>query len=173
MARMSLVYCLAVWGILLLFSGRAHAHPAWGIAVDVEREVVYFSDLERIWKVDGEGNKSVFFDDVHTHDLYLDDEGNLYGENHRIIPGTNSWRFRWWKATPSGQVTKLEENEAARWFDRWDREGNRYRLSNTRRSATISKTSPDGKTTLLAGGRFGYVDGSGGEARLRLFGTSV
>ncbi len=168
MARVA-AFCMCIHASTVSVS----AHPAWGIAIDTTRHVVYFSDLERVWKIDAAGRKSVFLDDVHTHDLYLDTDGNLVGENHRIVPGTNTWRYRYWKATPNGQVRALPERDAIRFFDRWDAEGNRYRLSNEGRRATITRLTPTGKSTILAGGAFGYADGAGSDARLRLFADSV
>ena len=158
---------------VLVLTDRAVAHPAWALAIDTQRKIVYFSDLERVWKIDGDGKRTIFLADVHTHDLYLDGEGNLYGENHLLVPGTNTWRMPFWKATPGGKVSVLAERKAAKHFSRWDEAGNRYCFLNERGAATITRSTPEGETVVFAGGAFGYADGKGKEARFRLFGSSV
>ena len=164
------------WIFLALFAlflpRLALAHPGWGLVIDDHRNI-YFTDLERVWKIDPEGRVSVFIKDVHTHALYLDDAGTLYGEHEWYEQHTQTFHTRYWKATPDGHVSDITEEEAARFFDRWDMQGNRYRLFNDREKAVVTKTTPEGETRLLAGGPFGYVDGPGSEARFRLFGTSV
>ena len=150
----------------------ALAHPGWGIVVD-EYGSVYFTDLERVWKIDPEGRASVFVEDVHTHELYIDEAGTIYGEHEWYEESSGTFHTRYWKAAPDGRVTQISDEEAARFFDRWDSEGNRYRLTNDREEAVVVKTTPQGTTTRIAGGAFGYADGPGPAARFRLFGTSA
>ncbi len=157
---------------LLTLPHLAVAHPGWGLVIDRQGSV-YFTDLERVWKIDAEGRVSVFVEDVHTHDLYLDDAGMLYGEHEWYEQSTQTFHTRYWKATPEGRVSDISEEEAARFFDRWDAEGNRYRLTNDREKAVVLKTTPQGETRRIAGGAFGYADGPGHAARFRLFGTST
>ena len=163
---------IAILVFLLALPQLAAAHPGWGIVVD-SRGSVYFTDLERVWKIDAEGRATVFIEDVHTHDLYIDDADTLYGEHEWYEESTGTFHTRYWKASPTGRVTNIPEEEAARFFDRWDRHGNRYRLTNDREEAVVIKTTPQGETSRLAGGAFGYADGPAHEARFRLFGTSA
>lgn len=150
----------------------AAAHPGWGLVVD-PHGTVYFTDLERVWKIDAEGRVSVFVEDVHTHALYLDEAGVLYGEHHGYEPATDTFHDRYWKATPEGRVTDITLEEAARFFDRWDEQGNQFRLFNDKEKAVVTRTTPEGDSVLIAGGPFGHVDGCGAQARFRLFGTSA
>jgi len=43
--------------LLFVFcAGNIYAHPAWGIVVDSQKQV-YFTDLESVWKIDGQEKK--------------------------------------------------------------------------------------------------------------------
>src|ERR1043165_914485 len=56
-------------------------HPAWGIVVS-STGIVYFSDLETVWKIDRNGKVSVFRPGTsghHVHELSIDGQGNIYG----------------------------------------------------------------------------------------------
>src|SRR5688500_14227992 len=57
----------------------AKAHPPWGIVVS-SIGIVYFTDLETVWKIDRDGKTSVFraSDGRHVHELSIDDRDNLY-----------------------------------------------------------------------------------------------
>jgi hypothetical protein len=90
---------------LLVPATPAVAHPSWSLAHDPARRIVYYSDLERVWQIDGAGRRSVAVPDVHTHELRIDTAGNLYGED---LQGTgNGWRNRVWKRTPDGRLTDV------------------------------------------------------------------
>ena len=43
--------------------------------------MIYYTDLQRVYRIDANGERSVAVPDVHTHELRLDDPGNLYGED--------------------------------------------------------------------------------------------
>lgn len=148
------------------------AHPGWGLAVDSHGRI-YFTDLERVWRIDTDGQVSVFVEDVHTHELYIDEADTLYGEHEWYEEASDTFRTRYWKASPDGRVSSIGREVATRFFDRWDNEGNRYRLTNNREEAVVIKTTPQGETSRIAGGDFGYADGPGHTARFRLFGTSA
>lgn len=83
------------------------AHPPVGIVMD-RSGVVYYSDLERVWKIEPDGRKTVAVPDAHTHELDLDSGGNLYGE-HLWYEGdaTKQWRHRVWRRSPDGRVTDV------------------------------------------------------------------
>lgn len=159
-------------GLLMAIPNFVAAHPGWGLVVDSHGSV-YFTDLERVWKIDTEGRDSVFVDNVHTHELYLDETGMLYGEHEWFDPNSERFHTRYWIATPAGHVSAVSEDEAARFFDRWDSAGNHYTFTNDQERAVVLKTPPQGPTHRIAGGPFGYADGPGPTARFRLFGASV
>lgn len=85
----------------------AAAHPPVSVVLDAQGNA-YYSDLARVWKVAPNGAKSVAVDDVHTHELYLDAQGNLYGE-HLWYEGerTDKWGHYVWRRSPDGRVAKV------------------------------------------------------------------
>ncbi len=78
------------------------AHPAIGIVVDRDG-AVFFSDTEHVWRIGPEGTKSIAVRDVHTHELWLDADGNLFGEHLRYVDGR--WEHRIWKRGRDGAIT--------------------------------------------------------------------
>lgn len=165
-----------IWfSVLLVCVPTVAAHPAWGLVVDTTRQVIYFSDLERVWRIDQQGAVSVFVPNVHSHDLFLGSNGMLYGEHEWYNEATETFHTRYWKATPEGRVTDVRWAEASTYFLPHDHEGNAYRIHTSRDSAStwVTKLSPEGQAYVLAGGAWGYADGQGTEARFRLPGHAV
>lgn len=83
----------------------ALAHPGWGLVRDPVRRTVYYTDLVRVWKIDSAGRRSVAVPDVHTHELRLDAQGNLYGED--LENSGDRWRNRVWRLSPDGRLTDV------------------------------------------------------------------
>ena len=85
----------------------ALAHPGVGIVMDRQGNV-FFTDLEQVWKIAPDGRKTVAVKDVHTHELSLDAEGNLYGE-HVWYEGekTNLWGRRVWRLGTDGKLADI------------------------------------------------------------------
>src|SRR5260221_11330317 len=73
------------------------AHPAVGIVRDSDGNVFY-SDTANVWRIDAHGAKLIVVRNVHTHELWLDSSGYLYGE-HLWYEGdaTHKWAHRVWK----------------------------------------------------------------------------
>ena len=91
----------------IFLANTAQAHPAWGIAVDRKGQV-YFSDLKTIWKIDAQGRLSVFrAGKDHTHELNIDEAGNLYGAENAYDPATQRFFSAIWKMTPAGGFSYL------------------------------------------------------------------
>jgi len=144
-----------------------YPHPAWGIVVDQQKQV-FFSDLETVWKIDRQGNLSIFREGEsgrHVHDLSIDAEGNIYGLDNTYNPQTQKFPRSIWKMTPGGEFTSLvspTENLPPGRSIWQDSGGNTYSVepfNNEKKEARIIKHSPDGTTSLLAGGKYGYLDG--------------
>ncbi len=93
--------------LILAASARLGAHPGIGIVMD-GRGNVFYTDLKQVWKIAPDGHKKVVVPNVHTHELYLDARGNLYGE-HLWYEGeaTNRWGHRVWRRVPDGAVTDV------------------------------------------------------------------
>jgi hypothetical protein len=90
--------------VLVLAAAAAHAHPPIGIVVDRAGNI-YYSDLKQVWRQAPDGRKTVVVPNVHTHELYLDAAGNLYGENLWYEgEAINRWDFYVWRRSPGGRV---------------------------------------------------------------------
>ncbi|MBL7863619.1 MAG: hypothetical protein JNK10_02005 [Cyclobacteriaceae bacterium] len=77
------------------------AHPGIGIVHDSKGNV-YFTDLAQVWKITADGRKTIVVPNVHTHELFMDDNDNLFGE-HLWYNGEqkNTWSHYVWKLTTS------------------------------------------------------------------------
>jgi hypothetical protein len=100
----SLAWAGLAIAIYLLGNARLEAHPGVGIVMDA-RGNVYYTDLSQVWKIDPEGVRSIAVSQVHTHELCLDGEGNLYGE-HLWYEGekTKQWGHRVWRLGADGTL---------------------------------------------------------------------
>lgn len=139
-----------------LLTAHAQAHPAWGIAVDRQAQV-YFSDIETIWKIDAQGRVSVLRakGDRHTHDLNIDEAGNLYGADNSYEPATKRFFSAVWKMTPAGNFSYLlspTENPPKGTSIWRDRDGNTYHATNyPERELLVLKRTPNSEVTVLVG----------------------
>lgn len=79
------------------------AHPGVGIVQD-SRGNVYFTDLKQVWKITPDGKQSVAVATVHTHELCLDADDNLFGEHLSYEGATQKWSHRVWQLKPDGTV---------------------------------------------------------------------
>jgi hypothetical protein len=82
----------------------AAAHPAVGMVVD-KSGTVFYSDTVHIWAVARDVPPRIVVRDVHTHDLWLDANGTLYGEHLAYDAGR--WSHRVWKRTAAGAVSDV------------------------------------------------------------------
>ncbi len=143
------------------------SHPAWGIVVDTNGQI-YFSDLETIYKIDSQGKLSIFRAGVsgrHVHDLSIDAGGNIYGWENVYEPQTEKHLRAFWKMSPKGEYTEivsLTENPPLGISIWRDSGGNTYSVepwNNEKKETKIIKRTTDGKTSVFAGGKYGYLDG--------------
>lgn len=136
--------------ILWLFALPVWGHPGIGIVED-SRGSVFYTDLKQVWKIDVTGRKSVVVRNVHTHELYIDDQDNLFGE-HLWYDGENlnTWGHYVWKLSSQGQVTKIiPDTEGFREHYSFVRDhfGNMYWVDRATSCQTIIKKSRDKKET--------------------------
>ncbi|HEX8287495.1 MAG TPA: hypothetical protein VF556_05865 [Pyrinomonadaceae bacterium] len=101
--KTSIFSMLFACALFLAAHFQAFAHPAWAIVVD-DKNQVYVSDLERIWKIDAEGKVSILVE-KHTHEMTFDKDGNLLGEELHYEPSTEKYTASLWKITPSGDIS--------------------------------------------------------------------
>ncbi len=97
--------------LIILVSSVLLAHPGVGIVMDSQGNV-YYTDLTHIWKISPEGEQNIAVPNVHTHQLYLDENNFLYGE-HEWYNGedVDTWGNYTWVLSPEGKFTKLKEVE--------------------------------------------------------------
>jgi sugar lactone lactonase YvrE len=159
MRRALITTVLAIITICVLLADDASAHPAWGIAVDRQGQI-YFSDLETIWKIDAQGKLTIFRAGVsgrHTHELTIDEDGNLYGDELSYEPATQRYIAALWKMTPAGSFTYTlaPTDNPPKGMSIWrDRDGNTYSASwksNAEHETIILRRTPGGKVTTLFG----------------------
>jgi sugar lactone lactonase YvrE len=93
--------------VALFVAGAAAAHPGVGIVRDT-RGNIFYTDLHQVWQIAPDGTKRVAVPGVHTHELYLDAEDNLYGE-HLWYEGerTDRWGHYVWRRSPDGRVERI------------------------------------------------------------------
>jgi sugar lactone lactonase YvrE len=124
---------------------------------------VFYTDLEHVWKISADGRKSIAVRNVHTHELWLDRQGNLYGE-HLWYEGeaTDRWGHRVWRLAPDGTLTDLIPARAG-FRDDYDdfhfvRDGQgAFYWADRGQSTVIRKRSADGNVSVLAGSGFHEV----------------
>lgn len=146
---------LVLFALLGLFAGSALAHPGVGIVFD-SRGNLFYTDLKQVWRVDPAGRKSVAVPNVHTHELCIDANDNLYGE-HVWYNGErlNTWGWRVWRRSPDGRISDVIPAHAG-FNDNYsfvrDVAGNMYFAA--REKGEIRKRTPEGQTVTIARGRF-------------------
>ncbi|MFY9619314.1 MAG: hypothetical protein WAM70_20325 [Pyrinomonadaceae bacterium] len=164
---------VAIIGFMAVGVPAAIAHPPWGIAVS-STGIVYFSDLETVWKVDRAGNVSVFRASVggrHVHELAIDAQDNLYGPDYIYESRTEKYFLGVWKRTPDGKETVLQPpiDTVMSGVSIWrDAAGNMYSIeqnNHTKERTLLLRRTPGGIVSTLAGGAYGHKDGKGTAAR--------
>ena len=156
MTRALVTTVLAFAAACVLLAVKVQAHPAWGIAVD-RRGQVYFSDLVTVWKIDAQGRVSVFRagGERHTHDLNIDEAGNLYGADNSYEPATQRFFSAIWRRTPAGEFSYLlaPTDDPPEGTSIWrDRDGNMYHAANyPERELLVLRRAVNGNVTALVG----------------------
>ncbi|MDQ3142530.1 MAG: hypothetical protein M3Q56_09835 [Bacteroidota bacterium] len=149
---------------LLLFPLFGYAHPGIAIVQD-SKGTIYYSDLTQVWKIIN-GIKSIVIPNVHTHELYIDTEDNLYGE-HLEYKGEASNKFEHylWVLRPNGNLdTLINPRQAYMKFDyslARDMEGNEYFIKQFLEQPDtnhIIKKLKSGKEIIIATGSFTAVN---------------
>jgi hypothetical protein len=149
--------CLAAW----FTAHSARAHPGIGIVRD-SRGHIFYTDLVHLWKITPAQNgkserKRIAVHNVHTHELALDAQGNLYGE-HSWFEGeaSNKWGHYVWRLSPGGQLTKVIPITAGfltNYSFVRDRAGTMYWIERGTPCRFMKKLS-DGTARLLTTGTF-------------------
>jgi hypothetical protein len=146
--------------VLALASYTAFAHPGIALVKDSKGNL-YYSDLQQVWKISG-GQRTLAVPNVHTHELYIDAQDNLYGQHEYVMRGTDDRFIHYlWVLRPNGDLdTVMGERESylevdfslAR--DRWGNEYYTRQFLRRRDTINIYKRTPDGRETVFARGNF-------------------
>ena len=149
-------------------------HPAWGIVVS-STGIVYFSDLETVWKIDRNGKVSVFRPGTsghHVHELSIDGQGNIYGPIAVYDAPTEKYLVGVGKMTPDGKESEVQQpvDSLMSGISIWrDAAGNMYSIeqnNNTKVRTLLLRRTPNGVVSILAGSSYGHADGKGIAAQL-------
>ena len=95
------------------------AHPPVSVVMD-SRGFVYYSDLQNVWKISPTGNRTLAVIGVHTHQLYIDAEDRLYGEDATNDDATGRPYHRVWRLDPDGTLTDVIPRRAGYLWDYGD-----------------------------------------------------
>jgi hypothetical protein len=139
--------------LLMLAVSTLYAHPGVGILPD-SRGNVFYTDLAQVWKIAPSGAKTVAVPSVHTHELYIDADDNLFGE-HLWNEG-DRWRHRVWRLSPDGSLSEvvpardgfLSDDSLVR-----DRAGNHY-WADRGEKIVIKRRTANGQITTHASADF-------------------
>jgi DNA-binding beta-propeller fold protein YncE len=140
----------------MLLSGTALAHPSVSVVRD-SRGNIFYSDLKQVWRIAPDGLKTVAVPNVHSHELALDSQDNLYGE-HLWYQGeaTDQWGHYVWRLGRDGKLARIipaREGFPKDYSFVRDDAGNMYWAERGPRT-TIRKGAPHGAITTLVTASF-------------------
>jgi hypothetical protein len=129
-----------------------YSHPGVGIVMDSQGNVFY-TDLKHVWKIDVQGRKSVAVRNVHTHELYMDQDDNLFGE-HLWYNGEklDTWGHYVWRYSAAGKFEKIIPDKEGFLTDYSfvrDHYGNMFWADRTHDCQKLARTNPDGTLSLM------------------------
>jgi hypothetical protein len=154
---------LLLLSALVLFAKSVAAHPGVGIVQD-SRGNIYYTDLKQVWRITPDGKKSVVVPGVHTHELCLDAEDNLYGE-HLWYEGerTDRWGHYVWRRSTDGRIEKILGPRQGFLYDYRDfsfirdAAGNTYFTIAEAGKTRILKRVPGGEFSDVASAQFNNI----------------
>lgn len=150
---------LLISNFLFLVSFTVTAHPGIGIVKDSKGNI-YYTDLAKVWKISLDGSKAVVVSGVHTHELYIDEHDNLYGE-HLWYNGESkdTWGHYVWCLKNTGELVKEikpTEGFLSNYSFIRDSSGNMYWVERFTTSRIMKKTK-SGEIIKLTEGKFGFI----------------
>lgn len=136
-----------------LISVSGIAHPGIGIVKDSKGNI-YYTDLKQVWEISPDGNKKVVVRGVHTHELYIDKNDDLFGE-HLWYNGEklDTWGHYLWRLSKDGildTIVKPAEGFLENYSFCQDSLGNMYSVQRFKPKSKIIKTAANGAVTILA-----------------------
>lgn len=145
------------------------AHPTWGICVNADGEI-YFADTghERVWKINQRGALFTLIKNKHSHGLWLDQAGNLFGEHVAWDAAAGQWSHSHWRFNTKEKLVEVGMpvfTEAHYTGFVRDAAGNQIEVESSAQTLRLLKRTPAGQLILLAGGARGYADGQSTQAQ--------
>lgn len=107
----------------------AFADPGVGIVIDSKGNVFY-TDLSQVWMIKPDGSKTIAVPNVHTHELYINKNDELFGEHLWYDESKkNPWAHYLWRRNADGSIIRIKDTTAG--FAEWtsfvrDDAGNSY-----------------------------------------------
>src|SRR5215510_5195192 len=147
------------------------AQSNWAVAANASGNL-YFCDIQRdkVWRYEPPSQLRLVVDHNHCHTLTLGYDGRVYAENVGGETRAGSV-VGLWRLTPEGAKTFLlplsTKPDPAIWLVR-DAAGNSYAWNGNpevKQTSQLLKSTPRGETRTLAGGPWGFADGTGPVAR--------
>lgn len=148
---------LVLFSIQFFLFSFCYGHPGIGIVKD-SKGFIYYTDLKNVWKIDPKTMKqNIVVQNVHTHELYMDANDDLYGE-HIWYNGEqlNTWGHYVWRLRNNGQldsIVKPTEGFINDYSFVRDSSGNMYWVQRFTVSR-FKKKSVDGTISTIAEGKF-------------------
>lgn len=130
----------------------SYSHPGIGIVKD-SRGNIYYTDLKQVWKISPQGVKTVVVREVHSHEIAIDANDNLYGE-HLWYNGeaANTWGHYAWRLSSNGKLDTLigpKQGFRDDYSFQRDAAGNMYWIQQWK-TCRFKKRTSDGRVTVLA-----------------------
>ncbi len=155
---------LKLFFLLLFLPLIGHTHPGVGIVKDSKGNI-YYTDLHQVWKISN-GKKTVVVPGVHTHELWIDQNDNLYGEGGYYDDKAVKFYHYLWRYHTNGQVDTaiaMKEQFIHQDFSlARDKKGNEFYIKRFvvphTDTSHIYRKSPEGKETIFATGDFKNVN---------------
>ncbi|MFT3910703.1 MAG: hypothetical protein QM737_14895 [Ferruginibacter sp.] len=142
--------------LTLVISYAVPAHPGIGIVKDSKGNI-YYTDLKNIWKITVDGKRVVVVTGVHTHELYMDANDDLYGEHLWYNGKTlNTWGRYVWCLRHTGKLDTIL-NQTGEFLNDYsfvrDGAGNMYWVQRFTVSK-FKKRTKNGQVITIAEGKF-------------------
>ncbi|PHN03418.1 NHL repeat-containing protein [Flavilitoribacter nigricans] len=134
-----------------LLSADLSAHPSYGIVITENNEIIFCDVLHNegtIWKLDQTGELREILTGLHSHFLFLDRQGHIWGTDHDYIAARETNRNTLWRLVDGQQETIIPPTEDPSVF-----------------SGVNFVAAPDGTIYFDTGGQL-YVRSTEGATRL-------
>ena len=136
----------------------ATAHPGIGIVKD-SKGFIYYTDLVNVYRIDpATEKKTIVVRGLHTHELYIDKNDNLFGEHLWFVDnGINQFDHFQWRLNTKGKLDTIYGPSQAYIANDYslcrDAKGNEYRVQALQMDRILKK-KPTGESITIAEGDY-------------------